>query len=705
MTDQPPPISAAEYQAAMANNEPAAAGTNMAFQKAPWFSIYKDLRSLPPVDGVTPTNPKDKELWFAQQAKKQYEDSLPKKGLSGDQLETSDHYNPDTGSFANDVFQKVSHDTNVINVARKFGNDFSKSIEGQGGYGLSKDHYDAIGGNSTGPLSFLQRPLAAGADLATRAGQTGLAAYDAATRVALPDEVANDPVIQALTLEGGALGHGGKPGKGFETPAGDVVSPEARAALNTEADTLFYGTAEKAPASVEEMQQWAKSKGMKPFDDKLSAAVKARDDATPRPAATPGPVSEEAGLVRDPSQPLPVAANDGAEVPSEAPVAVPEAFSTTQAPIQPNISVPSPGAPEAFPGVPEASPVAIERPVHQELLDPAGPDYNPKNFLLANGKTAEDLAGMSDMELQKFARETKDAIDNSPFNKLSDALSKAKALSPAQKKLYSDARSEKIKSLLAQRGDVKTEEDANNLMGRLSGELPKVDFTPLRDSLTPEDVNSLHAHILNNPALQGYEVATAKSGLKKVLDGQQPNDSEINVLTKTLPPEAARSVVELTNRTKKYLPEDWLTNYHYAAMLSGYHSLEHNLVGHLFGSLVNTFNEGLSATAGSLAKLVGVKTELSTLSDFKSRLYGYGNILSDSSLYKNTKTSFVENRIVGNTDKGSWARGPQLPGILTAPERLHSASYTFFGDLEKTANLYQGASAMARKEGLSGEAL
>lgn len=157
----------------------------------------------------------------------------------------------------------------------------------------------------------------------------------------------------------------------------------------------------------------------------------------------------------------------------------------------------------------------------------------------------------------------------------------------------------------------------------------------------------------------------------------------------------------------KHLPEDWITSWHYAAMLSGYHSLEHNVVGHIFGSFLNNVTLGLSGTAGSVLKRVpGLSSkDWYTLTDMKYRMYGYANTLLDSAIYKQTLESFKNNRVTDDNGKATWSSAPRLPGIITGPERFHTASYTFFGKAELAANLYQKAARQALREGKTGAEL
>jgi len=192
--------------------------------------------------------------------------------------------------------------------------------------------------------------------------------------------------------------------------------------------------------------------------------------------------------------------------------------------------------------------------------------------------------------------------------------------------------------------------------------------------------------------------------MMKIFEGRIPADNELNLLSQVLPKDVIDPVVKASLKAK-YLPEDWITSSRYASMLSGYGSLLHNVTGHTFGTLLNNTSEGIASVGGSIAKALGYNNpELKTIQSFKDRMQGYGNILADASLYKDTTDAFKNNQVKGSS-AATWTKGPQLPGVLTAPERLHSASYEFFGDIEKAANLYEAGMKQARNEGLKGAAL
>lgn len=129
-----------------------------------------------------------------------------------------------------------------------------------------------------------------GADLAARGFEYGEAAanttFDFLDDVAEKTGLADLPSLVGINqkiLPGSALGAlseafpmggfemGGVPGA-FRTPKGDPLAPEVRARLNAEANAL-----KDAGASFEEMQAWAKERGLARFGDDVRAAFEKPD--------------------------------------------------------------------------------------------------------------------------------------------------------------------------------------------------------------------------------------------------------------------------------------------------------------------------------------------------------------------------------------------------------------------------------------------
>ena len=154
------------------------------------------------------------------------------------------------------------------------------------------------------------------------------------------------------------------------------------------------------------------------------------------------------------------------------------------------------------------------------------------------------------------------------------------------------------------------------------------------------------------------------------------------------------------------LREDYLTSYHYASMLSGLGSLKHNIFGHLAGNLLNNLETAVAGLAGSTMKVFGAGSpDMITLSEMKYRTFGYMTAFFDAGFREKVKNSFKTGTVENDGGNATWGKGPQVWKVLRYQENLHSASYTFFGELEKSANVYAMAARIAKEEGLTGAKL
>jgi len=113
----------------------------------------------------------------------------------------------------------------------------------------------------------------------------------------------------------------------------------------------------------------------------------------------------------------------------------------------------------------------------------------------------------------------------SPIQKLNAALKDAVPLTEQQKAIYSAERSQRVASA----EDVTTPGLAGHYerLGRLAGEHTKVQMQPIK--LNPEDIDSL-VDTINASDLMRYGKENATTGLTKILSGQVPQKSEIDLL-------------------------------------------------------------------------------------------------------------------------------------------------------------------------------
>lgn len=117
------------------------------------------------------------------------------------------------------------------------------------------------------------------------------------------------------------------------------------------------------------------------------------------------------------------------------------------------------------------------------------------------------------------------------ITKVTNALKQAKPVQKKQQELYSKELIERS-AKVAEVGKTLTGEEAHRAqLSALKGELaPKSSFTPIRETLTPQEVGTLKDTIEANTVLRPLEKVDAKSALDDLLDGVAPQRAEIQKL-------------------------------------------------------------------------------------------------------------------------------------------------------------------------------
>ncbi len=139
------------------------------------------------------------------------------------------------------------------------------------------------------------------------------------------------------------------------------------------------------------------------------------------------------------------------------------------------------------------------------------------------------------------------------IERLTAALNNAGKLTAEQKALYTQARREKLGGVGEARATTSGEEGLHAELSQLRGEMPKVDFEGVRDQFTPEEVTSLFDTVKDHPKLGMYTSIRARVGLAKLLDGQLPTQSEINLLSEVFPKDFVRAALKHRSRMTKVM--------------------------------------------------------------------------------------------------------------------------------------------------------
>jgi hypothetical protein len=534
---------------------PAPAEKKSPYQKAPWFETYKQLRDNPVPDANAPTDPAERDRYFALLAKNQH-----------------------------------------AAQAAPAQNRFSEAVDRQGGWGISPETRASLGADDSAGGTFgeqVLRPIrnapANIADLGARALQ-GLQVGFEGTAKTVDDVVDATGINEVVKKYTGREFHPGDaalalaeafPAGGLETglaasfarPKGSQLTEELQTRFNNEAKALFDSGATK-----EQMNAWAKDRGMTPFGEDLDKAIAARQVEGPAlpegvpPAQIANDVTKMSGLADE-------AANfkTGIVEPKATDLFPTDASRAADAEAwgqklgapaseRPVVADPIPAEtvlPEEAPALSRKDAEALFK---QETATPE--TQTPKEW----GKSLEEQAaqfkeGRTPVEDLPPRQQVADAVVNKPIEprtvegkpapetptaevvtRLTDALNTAaKVNAKVQGRLYSAARAERLKSVAAVRNSTSGEAGLRAEMAQLRGPLPKAEFEPVRAQFKQEEIDGLFNHLRDNPQLSMFDQINARTGLAKLLDGSVPTKSEINLLDRAFPQEFVQAA--LKNRT------------------------------------------------------------------------------------------------------------------------------------------------------------
>ena len=127
---------------------------------------------------------------------------------------------------------------------------------------------------------------------------------------------------------------------------------------------------------------------------------------------------------------------------------------------------------------------------------------------------------------------------------LTKKLKEAPLFRGKQEKLYTEARAKKLAELLRIRGKEKGEERFYKELAALKGELPKLQFQPIREGFDQKSVDRLFDMIAKNRVLGDWEKISAQKGLLKVLEGRIPTKGEISLLNDVFGEKFTKALLE-----------------------------------------------------------------------------------------------------------------------------------------------------------------
>lgn len=135
------------------------------------------------------------------------------------------------------------------------------------------------------------------------------------------------------------------------------------------------------------------------------------------------------------------------------------------------------------------------------------------------------------------------SIADDPVKKIVDYLKGAKPIRGMQETLYTQTRGQRLKDVI-EAGKVGGEKGFLEMKGKLKGEMPKVDYEPIRPKFTQTEIDSFFDKVKNSPNLNEWDVITANNGLLKMLDGTVPTEGELKLLNKVYGNEFTKAVLD-----------------------------------------------------------------------------------------------------------------------------------------------------------------
>ncbi len=160
--------------------------------------------------------------------------------------------------------------------------------------------------------------------------------------------------------------------------------------------------------------------------------------------------------------------------------------------------------------------------------------------LSSKGTLPQQDLPLFDNGMQISGKQASVAPVNPTVQKLLIALDDTKPMNKEQQAIYHTERAEKLKAMKGV--TAQGQEGYYKQLGALKGEHTKVVFEPLK--LEQADVDDLFNQISQHPASIGFNEINAKSGLAKILAGQVPQKSEIDLLQKVFGPEMTTSLMK-----------------------------------------------------------------------------------------------------------------------------------------------------------------
>lgn len=183
-------------------------------------------------------------------------------------------------------------------------------------------------------------------------------------------------------------------------------------------------------------------------------------------------------------------------------------------------------------------------------------DKAPRNLKQILKDLLDDESGSIGGENDNGAPKGRDGeVPSAAVDKLMAALEAAKPISKKQKRMYSEARSERLGKVAGVQKSTSGESGFFSELSQLKGDLPKVDYESIRENFGQDEIDELFDLVKNHPTMTMFDKINARTGLLKMLGadgGKVPTANEIHLLSQVFPKPLITGLLKNRPFTKRF---------------------------------------------------------------------------------------------------------------------------------------------------------
>lgn len=209
--------------------------------------------------------------------------------------------------------------------------------------------------------------------------------------------------------------------------------------------------------------------------------------------------------------------------------------------------------------------------------------------------------------------------------------------------------------------------------------------------------------VLNSFKIDVEGVAAVRDALKAEGATDLTNPDVLYALAKNITENAENpgAISKLTRSILKPLPEDYVTSFRYAMMLSGPGTHMANFLGNFTMATADMIEHGFAAALGQARRFGSNKGDRVLMREIAMRNYGMIRALLEGQTYKDIAKSWKEGRPAHQISKIEVGDAV-LPSLLEGPKKALAASDSFWRSIIENGDMHGRAVRQAYGEGLRG---